>query len=287
HLVVQTPDANLSRAMHWFNVSYSAWYNTRHQRTGPVFQGRFKSILTENVAWAYELSVYVHLNPLRIKGLELSKRDQMGARLGQGKVSSDEVLKERLSQLRSYRWSSYRAYAGYCKVPEWLEVTSILELASKQASDRIRAYRQDVRTRLVEGADPDKLDSVRDRVAIGSAAFLTAVKGGFAPIGRESDTKRDLRKRLDFDDIIRVVDGMGAESWETLRSRHGDPRKWVVLRVARRYTGMTLSELGQGMGELDYAAVGMGLRRLDKKLKDSADLRHFEAKLVQMLNVET
>ncbi|MBU0678868.1 MAG: transposase [Verrucomicrobia bacterium] len=37
HLLVQTPDANLSRAMQWINQSYSAWFNARHNRIGPLF----------------------------------------------------------------------------------------------------------------------------------------------------------------------------------------------------------------------------------------------------------
>ncbi|MDA1044853.1 MAG: hypothetical protein O3C57_06475 [Verrucomicrobia bacterium] len=47
--------------MQWLNLSYAAWFNTRHQRKGPVFQCPFGSVLVEDSAWAYELSLYVHL----------------------------------------------------------------------------------------------------------------------------------------------------------------------------------------------------------------------------------
>ena len=103
HLILQTPDANLSQAMQWLNVSYSAWFNARHNRNGPLFQGRFKSVGIENMAWAHECSVYVHLNPLRLKALGLSKRDRAASRLGQGQVPSDAALTERLKQLREFR----------------------------------------------------------------------------------------------------------------------------------------------------------------------------------------
>jgi len=43
HLVIETPEANLSRAVQWLNVSYSVWFNRRHQRSGHLFQGRFKA----------------------------------------------------------------------------------------------------------------------------------------------------------------------------------------------------------------------------------------------------
>ncbi len=47
HLIVETPEANLSRAMQWLNVSYAVYYNRRHQLVGHLFQGRFKAILIE------------------------------------------------------------------------------------------------------------------------------------------------------------------------------------------------------------------------------------------------
>jgi REP element-mobilizing transposase RayT len=66
HLLVQTPAANLSRAMQWLNLSYAAWFAARHGWQGPVFQRPYRDVPVENGALAYELSLYVHLNPLRI-----------------------------------------------------------------------------------------------------------------------------------------------------------------------------------------------------------------------------
>jgi REP element-mobilizing transposase RayT len=48
HAIVQTPDANLSRGMQWLHGSCSAGYNARHQRVGPVFQGRYRAVPVEN-----------------------------------------------------------------------------------------------------------------------------------------------------------------------------------------------------------------------------------------------
>jgi putative transposase len=250
-------------------------------------QGRFKSVGIENMAWAYELSVYVHLNPLRIKALGLSKRDRAGARVGQGKAPSDDVLKDRLSQLRAFRWSSYRAYAGYVKGPDWLDVDAILAHAAKDPAHRGAAYRKQLRERLTEGVDPDKVESVRDRVAIGSAAFVRRVKAGLAEIGRETDGKRVLHRRLAFDDVAAVLERTYGMDWEAVLQHYGDPVKWLALRVARRYTGMTLAELGVVAGGMDYAAVGMALRRLERKLGDTPTLRRLEAKMVKMLDVKT
>ena len=47
HLQLESPEANLSKAFHWLNVSYSVWFNRKYSRVGPRFQGRFKAILHE------------------------------------------------------------------------------------------------------------------------------------------------------------------------------------------------------------------------------------------------
>ena len=47
HLLIETPQPNLSAAIQWLNVSYAIYYNKKRRRSGHFFQGRFKSILQE------------------------------------------------------------------------------------------------------------------------------------------------------------------------------------------------------------------------------------------------
>jgi len=122
HVMVRTPDANLSRAIQWLNISYSVWFNKRHQEAGHVFQGRFKSIVVEGEAWGLELSGYLHLNPVRIKALGQGKRQRAADRAGVSRRPTAEEVERRLEKLRGYRWSSYRANAGYCGKPPWLDM---------------------------------------------------------------------------------------------------------------------------------------------------------------------
>ena len=46
HLQIETLKPELSRAIQWLNLSFSSWYNRLHRRRGPLFQGRFKAVLT-------------------------------------------------------------------------------------------------------------------------------------------------------------------------------------------------------------------------------------------------
>jgi len=56
HLIVETPEPNLSRIMHWLNTSYVAWFNRRQERAGPLFQGVYKAMVVDPIAWGLALS---------------------------------------------------------------------------------------------------------------------------------------------------------------------------------------------------------------------------------------
>ena len=122
--------------------------------------------------------------------------------------------------------------------------------------------------------DPTQLEQFRDVVAIGSAAFIEHVRKQAGEGERETERRGRLRSRVTFEDVVRAVEeARGAQRSEWL-ARHGDRGKWLVLRLARRYTGMTLAELGRAMGAtddvgraMDYAAVSAGLRWFDRTRK--------------------
>jgi putative transposase len=58
HLLLRTRRANLSKAMQWFGTTYTRRFNNRHDRSGHLFQGRFKSMIIENDAYLMQLSCY-------------------------------------------------------------------------------------------------------------------------------------------------------------------------------------------------------------------------------------
>ena len=65
HLLIETPDANLSLGMRQLNGVYTQRFNRHHNRAGHLFQGRFKAILVERYSYLLELARYIVLNPLR------------------------------------------------------------------------------------------------------------------------------------------------------------------------------------------------------------------------------
>jgi len=85
HLVVETPEGNLSKGMRQLNGVYTQYVNRAHGRVGHVFQGRYTGILVEKESYLLELTRYVVLNPVRA-----------------GMVDDP----------RAWPWSSYRAMVG-------------------------------------------------------------------------------------------------------------------------------------------------------------------------------
>ena len=61
HLALSSRDANLSRFMQRLNTAYTVYFNRRHQRSGHLFQGRYKAILIEADTYLMELSRYILL----------------------------------------------------------------------------------------------------------------------------------------------------------------------------------------------------------------------------------
>lgn len=67
--------------------AYTKYFNTKHERVGPLFQGVFKAVYVETDEQLLHLTRYIHLNP----------------------VASSLIMKE---QLDTYSWSSYPTYLG-------------------------------------------------------------------------------------------------------------------------------------------------------------------------------
>ncbi len=65
HLLVETPDANLSKGMRQLNGIYTQSMNRKHHRVGHLFQGRYKAILVDKDIYLLELCRYIVLNPVR------------------------------------------------------------------------------------------------------------------------------------------------------------------------------------------------------------------------------
>ncbi len=113
HMMVETPLANLSAAMHYLNGTYAKYFNRRYGLTGHLFQGRFHSVLAERDEQVLELARYIVLNPVRA---------------------------ELVAHPGDWRWSSYRAMSGASVPPLWLHTAWVLEQFGGIRDRSIAAY---------------------------------------------------------------------------------------------------------------------------------------------------
>lgn len=267
HLLVGTPEANLSRAMQWLNVSYSAWYNRRHGQVGHLFQGRFGAVLVEG-AYELEVSIYIHLNPVGMTALGLGKRQKAAEGRGLMGRPSAEVLRARVEALRRFPWSSYRGYAGYERPEPWLDRERLL----KRVKDGAKGYRKLVEGRILQEQEEDLGSRVRWGVVLGGERFARKVRGVIR-VSRETAGREALRARRPVEEIVRMVEGIRGERKNRFWDRHGDWGRDLVLWGARRYGGLTLAELGALAGGVDYTAVSMALKRLAGRALRDRSLR--------------
>ena len=288
HLVVQTPEGNISAAMQWVNMSYAAWYNAKRNRSGTVFGGRFRSVPVEDGEWAYELSLYVHLNVVRTDLLGFSARERRASRQGLGREPTKEQLRERQRLLREYRWSSYREYAGYERAADWVETVELLDRTRGTGEERQKLYREEVQELARSGGEEGKLERLRDKVAIGSEGFVRRVKKlGAKLLARETAGKRVVRRRVEFTEVVEAVEKAKGEKLGQFRDKRGDCGRDLLLATARRHCGLSLIDLGLRVGGLDYAAVSIAIKRFEQAVKSRRDLRNIQNAVETMLNVET
>jgi REP element-mobilizing transposase RayT len=142
HLLLETPQPNLSLGMRQLNGRYTQAFNRRHRRVGHLLQGRFTAILVEKEAHLLELCRYVVLNPVRAK---------------------------MVTHPRLWAWSSYRGTAGELTGPGWLTTQWILgQFGARQREAQCR-YREFV----AEGrGGPRPWEQLRGQIYLGSEAFI-------------------------------------------------------------------------------------------------------------------
>ena len=290
HLLVQTPHANLSRAMQWLNVSYGVWFNRRHdRRVGPVFQGRFKSVPIDGEgSWALQASEYLHLNPVRIKGLGLGKRERKAEGLGIAPPPTPAMVKARLDALRTHPWSSYLDYAGYrLKPPDWLTCDVLWRRAKRRDKTPQESYRDDVEYPLKAGVEELVTfgERIQGALALGSEAFLERLRRGVRGQRSMQPAVRAWQRLLPFERIVTCVAAVKGESWEQFRDRRGDWGRDVALCLGWRHCGLTLPELGAVAGGMNGAAAAKAVRRMEQRLLQDRTLAQQVRKMEAAMSI--
>ena len=285
HLVVRTPEANLSVALQWLKTSYSMWFNHRTQRVGPLFQGRYKAELLEGRAVAWVVTQYVHLNPVRLQRLGLSKTARR--REEQGRIApSPEQVRERLAVLRHYPWSSYPDYAGWRTAPEWLTLAEVLTGGGRRGIETQRmAYCREVERQA--GQPPEALPPATGGLLRGGVRWVDRMRKLVSGDAREQGAVHQLAVRPDWVTIRRVLEQVKGEAWETFAPRYGDPGRDMALYILRRVAGLSLRAAGQQVGLSNYHATAQAVRRLSAQLATNKARQRLLTEVLNCIKVQT
>lgn len=246
HLLVRTREANLSAAIQWLGVSYSTWHNARHERSGHLFQGRFKSFLVSEDAYIYRLLLYVHRNPLRARLVE---------------------------RLADYPWSSYRALAYGRGGPAWFDRRLVYEqfdLDGRRFRDAVRRY-DEQRDGL--------LSHLHYGLVLGSPTIVEEVRQQL-PRRREREKPQlqalrahgSLPERLsEYAGRLEISAEEVAGLLRPVRHRerpHRDALMYLLWQEGRFRLGQIAPHFGVG-----YTAVEQACRRTERRLKTDRKFR--------------
>ena len=249
HLLIETPQANIVKAMHDINAGYANWYRTKYRLIGSIFQGRYKAIIVEKDEYLLLLSAYIHLNPVKA-----------------GMVKKPE----------EYVWSSYGSYIGKSKPPSFLYVSEILAKFKRRS-----AYGRYVNS-FLEGEKGIAQEDVYGRNSfLGSDGFIRRVLSGFKG-GKRSDGEVNDEKELrqvSTDNVLEIMMTTFHIDDDDIRSRKkGNVYRKMFIYMLRKHTDLSLREIGEMLG-MKYRAVSELERYFSNELTEIKPMQKMVARI--------
>ena len=218
---------------------YARWVNQRLDRTGHLFQGRFRAILVDRESYLLELVRYIHLNPVRA-GLVADPVD--------------------------YTWSGHSAYLGLEKIP-WLTTAWVLSQFSDRIPEARVRYQWFVGEGIGEGVRLEFRQGSKDPRLLGADSFI-----------EETLAKIEKRPapRLPLDVIVRRVCADYGITEPQLRApgryRTSSEARAVIAWLAIRLSESTLAEVARRF-DRHPSTMSLALRRVTSRSDRSEELR--------------
>ena len=204
----------------------------KHQRSGHIFQGRFKSILVDKDEYIKQLSRYIHLNPVRAK---------------------------MFSEPLEYPWSSYSTFVGKSKESKWLETGGLLRHFGKKLKESITNYKSYVEEVNAEAIkNPNK--EVTCGFVLGDDDFVKWVYKKFISARRENKEIpefKKIRRQVSVDKLVKIV----CEEFECKKEyilqkgRNRNIARGITIYLARDICGETGKNLGEYFGGVSGMAI--------------------------------
>ncbi|KUO51219.1 MAG: hypothetical protein APF76_17195 [Desulfitibacter sp. BRH_c19] len=178
HILIEIKNTELSKIMQGIQQVYTQVFNKKYERTGHVFEQRYKAILCDKENYFLELIRYIHQNP----------------------------IKAEITKTPNYKWSSYAEYLG---LPELVDTSYLLMRFSKNRQEAIKKYQKfmgaaDLQDNIQDAyAVEEEVEKIGEKVEltmkIGKDKYLESVidyyNVNFEEYKNGRITKEDRRKR--------------------------------------------------------------------------------------------
>lgn len=256
HLLLRCNRMDLSRFMRRLLTGYAVYFNLRHNRSGHLFQNRYKSIVCEEESYLLELIRYIHLNPLRA-----------------GLVSD-------LDELERYLWCGHPAILGNAHV-SGQAVEAVLTHFGKRMVLARDLYRRFVADGAGMGDQPHLVGklSKRQESQTDAVVFDNRVLGSsdfIETLSQQNDLKGRLQDRKSLEELQRIIEdffkvkpgGLGQRGrQDTISSARA---VYCFLAVAKlRYPGV---EVGRRLG-ICGPSVSRAVRRGKELFQSNVDIQ--------------
>ncbi|MBN2062329.1 MAG: transposase [Deltaproteobacteria bacterium] len=257
HLLLETQKANLSKLMHYINGSYTTYINRKRDRSGHLFQGRYKAILVEKDKYLLELSRYIHLNPVKAG---LAERPQ------------------------DYPHSSYGSFIKN-KGVDMVYRDLILGMISKDRKQAVSGYRSFVEEISVEELE-NPIKDLYGGIILGSKTFIKQSLDKLKDKkleDKETSFRKTLHKRAEPEEILEVIAGKLKVSVSDLTLLKGEDRD-IVVYILKTHTELSNKEVGEYFGGLSYSAIAKIKERFLNKLNKDRVLKKKVVKIDQYMS---
>jgi putative transposase len=260
HLLVQTPDANLSRFMRHVDGVYTQRFNRAHNTDGSLFRGRYKAILVDADTYLLEALRYIHRNPIRA-GL--------------------------VTRLDRYGWSSHNGYMSRSRNWSWLYTDFVFSMLSSSKERQIPAYRDFM-------AEPESDELVnfysqkRIPPVLGTPGFFDWVKARFQNLRARPEIPGSRLLAPELETIKSTVcANYKIDEADLLSIRRGttNEARNAAIYLARRCSGKTLATIGEAFGLGKYSSVSSVVSRMEDSIKRDSRLRKRLADLERQLTM--
>lgn len=245
HLIIETPFPNIKQIMQNINTSYTVYINKKYERSGHLFQGRYRAVIVDKDNYLLELSRYIHLNPVRAKLVKSPHQ---------------------------YRWTSYKDYMT-TKRSNLIDTGDTLSYFSNHKQKAIKAYRRFVKSAISKEI-PSPFEDLDAGIILGKGDFKQKIMAFLRDIKDDSElpSLRQIQK-IPPDKIIQsVAEFYGIKTNDLIYRGKRQKERNSAIYLTKILSQTKNVEVGRHF-HIKGAAVSNILKMVEGKINSSKQVR--------------